>query len=75
MNRLIGFVGVFAILGLAYLLSNNKKKIDTRLILWGISLQIFFAVLILKVPGGKLVFNSIIFFMIVSILLNLYLIV
>ena len=59
MNRLIGFVGVFTILGLAYLLSNNKKKIDTKLILWGISLQIFFAVLILKVPGGKFVFNSI----------------
>ena len=59
MNRLIGFVGIFAILGLAYLLSNDKKKIDTRLILWGISLQIFFAVIILKVPGGKFVFNSI----------------
>ena len=38
MNRLIGVVGIFAILGLAYLLSNNKKKIDKRLILWGISL-------------------------------------
>lgn len=59
MNRLIGFIGVFAILGLAYLLSNDKKKIDKKLILWGISLQIFFAILILKVPGGKFVFNSI----------------
>ena len=59
MNKLIGIIGVFAILGLAYLLSNNKNKIDKRLILWGISLQIFFAILILKVPGGKLVFNSI----------------
>ena len=59
MNKLIGIIGVFAILGLAYLLSNNKNKIDKRLILWGISLQIFFAILILKVPGGKFVFNSI----------------
>ncbi len=59
MNKLIGVIGVFAILGLAYLLSNNKNKIDKRLILWGISLQIFFAILILKVPGGKFVFNSI----------------
>ena len=59
MNRLIGVVGIFAILGLAYLLSNNKKKINKRLILWGISLQIFFAILILKVPGGKFIFNSI----------------
>jgi len=59
MNKLIGIIGVFAILGLAYLLSNNKNKIDKRLVLWGISLQIFFAILILKVPGGKFVFNSI----------------
>lgn len=59
MNKFIGILGVFAILGLAYLLSNNKNKIDKKLILWGISLQIFFAILILKVPGGKFVFNSI----------------
>ena len=59
MNKFIGIFGVFAILGLAYLLSNNKNKIDKKLILWGISLQIFFAILILKVPGGKFVFNSI----------------
>ena len=59
MNKLIGFGGIIAILGLAYLLSNNKKNIDKKLILWGISLQIFFAILILKVPGGKFIFNSI----------------
>ena len=59
MNKLIGFGGIIAILGLAYLLSNNKKNIDKKLIIWGISLQIFFAILILKVPGGKFVFNSI----------------
>ena len=58
MNKLIGFGGIIAILGLAYLLSNNKKNIDKKLIIWGISLQIFFAILILKVPGGKFVFNS-----------------
>ena len=59
MNKLIGFGGIIAILGLAYLLSNNKKNIDKKLIIWGISLQIFFAILILKVPGGKFIFNSI----------------
>ena len=28
MNRFIGILGIFAILGIAYLLSNNKKKIQ-----------------------------------------------
>ena len=59
MDRLIGILGIFSILGIAYLFSNNRKKIDFKLILWGISLQIFFAVLILKVPGGKSIFDII----------------
>ena len=59
MDRLIGILGIFSILGIAYLFSNNRKKIDFKLILWGISLQIFFAILILKVPGGKSIFDII----------------
>ena len=59
MEKLFSILGIFAILGIAYFLSNDKNKIDKKLILWGISLQIFFALLILKVPGGKFVFNSI----------------
>ncbi len=59
MERFIGILGILAILGIAYLLSNNKRKINFRLILWGLSLQLFFAILILKVPGGKLVFDFI----------------
>ena len=59
MERFIGLIGIIALLGIAYLLSNNKKAIDKKCILWGMSLQIFFAVLILKVPGGKWVFDKI----------------
>ena len=59
MERFISIFGVLAILGIAYLLSNNKKNINTKLILWGLSLQLFFSILILKVPGGKWVFNAI----------------
>ena len=57
MEKFISVFGIFTILGLAYLLSNNKNKIDKKLIFWGISLQIFFALMILKVPGGKIVFG------------------
>ena len=53
MYKYIGILGIFSLLGIAYLLSNNKNKIDKKIIFWGLSLQIFFAILILKVPGGK----------------------
>ena len=59
MDRFVGILGILAILGIAYLLSNNKRKIDVKLIVWGLSLQIFFAILILKVPGGKWIFSAI----------------
>lgn len=59
MNDFRGILGILAILGIAYLLSNNKSKINLKLILWGLSLQLFFAILILKVPGGKVVFDFI----------------
>ena len=58
MDRLIGIFGIIAILLIAYIFSNNRKKINFKLILWGISLQVFFAVLILKVPGGKFIFRN-----------------
>ena len=59
MEKFLSIFGIFAILGIAYLLSNNKKSIDKKIILWGLSLQLFFSIIILKIPGGKWVFNSI----------------
>ena len=48
-----GFIGIFAILIIAYLLSNNRKAIKFETILWGIGLQIFFGLIILKIPFIK----------------------
>ena len=59
MERFIGLIGIITLLGLAYLLSNNKKAIDKKCILWGLGLQLFFALLILKVPGGKWIFSHV----------------
>ena len=44
MERFTGIIGILLILGIAYLLSNNKKNIDIRLIVWGLGLQIFFGI-------------------------------
>ena len=57
MNRFIGILGVIAILGISYLLSNNKKNIDIRLIIWGLGLQLFFGIFILVTPFGKPIFS------------------
>lgn len=58
MDRFIGILGVIVILGIAYLFSENKKKINWRLVATGLGLQIIFALIILKVPFGRKVFEA-----------------
>lgn len=57
MYRLQGLVGVAILLGIAYLMSNNKKAINWRTVLWGLGLQLIFALFILKTPIGKPMFD------------------
>ena len=45
-----GALGVVILLLICYLLSNNRKNINWKLVIGGIGLQIVLAVLILKVP-------------------------
>ena len=49
MNRLQGLIGIALILGLAVLFSNNRRRINRRLVLSGIALQVIIAVLIFHV--------------------------
>lgn len=49
MQRFQGLAGIVLILGIAFLISNNKKKINYRLVFSGIGLQICIAILVLKV--------------------------
>jgi CNT family concentrative nucleoside transporter len=55
-QRLISVFGIFALLGIAWLLSNNKKQINFRAIFWGIGLQLLFALIILKTGLGNAIF-------------------
>ena len=57
MNRFIGIFGIIVLLGIAYLLSENKKKINWKLVATALGLQVAFALLILKVPAGKAFFE------------------
>lgn len=51
MERLTGLLGIIVILGIAFLFSNNKKKINYRLVISGLLLQLVVAILVLKVPA------------------------
>ena len=44
-------------LGIAFLLSENKKGINIKTVAWGLSLQILFALIILKTPIGRPIFS------------------
>ena len=54
---MIGLLGVFVLLLIAFCLSNNKSKIDYKLVIWGLTIQVVFAILILKSPIGKPAFS------------------
>ncbi len=56
MGRFTGVIGIIIILGLAFLWSNNRKKINYRLVITGLLLQITLAIFILKVPIGQEIF-------------------
>ena len=57
MNQIVGILGIGILLGIAYILSENKKNINSKTVLWGLGLQIFFALVILKTPIGRPLFS------------------
>ena len=57
-DRLTGVIGIILLLGIAYLLSNNKKLIKLNIIGWGLGLQLSFAFIILKTPVGQFIFSN-----------------
>ena len=50
MDRFTGLIGVAVIFAIAFILSNNRKAINYRLVISGVGLQIAIALLVLKVP-------------------------
>src|ERR1700733_8182513 len=49
MERFTGLIGIVVIFGIAVLISNDRKRIDLRLVFSGLGLQVLLAILILKV--------------------------
>ena len=58
MERLTAFIGIFTLLGIAFLLSDNRRAINFKTVLSGIGLQFFLAFFILGTPFGEPIFRA-----------------
>lgn len=56
MHNLISFAGIFVLLGVAWLLSSDRRVINWRVVVWGTALQLLFALFIFVVPAGTKAF-------------------
>lgn len=65
MDILRGLLGIIAMLAVCYVLSNNRKAIDWRLVLIGLGLQFVLAVAILQVDVVRKVFDVVSSFFVV----------
>ncbi|MFI5140331.1 MAG: NupC/NupG family nucleoside CNT transporter [Sphingobacteriales bacterium] len=59
MERFTGLIGVVLILGIAVLMSNNRKAINLRTVFSGLALQLGLALFILKTTTGQTVFATV----------------
>lgn len=59
LSVLHGFFGLAVVVGIAFLFSNNKRKVNWRLVGTGIILQFIFAFIVIKTEIGKSVFHAI----------------
>ncbi|MBG9443407.1 NupC/NupG family nucleoside CNT transporter [Cytobacillus firmus] len=53
MNFIWGIFGIIVVLGLAFLLSSNRRAISLRTVAGGLAIQLIFAFLVLKWEGGR----------------------
>jgi CNT family concentrative nucleoside transporter len=58
-ERLVGILGIATMIGLAVLMSNNRRAINWRLVLTGLGLQAVFGIIVLKTGVGQAVFRGI----------------
>src|SRR5580698_2345835 len=57
MGRFTGILGLLTMLTLAYVFSTNRRAIRIKTVAWGLSLQLLFAVFVLRVDLGRRLFQ------------------
>src|SRR5713101_5570139 len=58
MGRFTGLIGIACVLGAAFFFSTNRRAIRIKTVVWGLSLQVVFALFVLKTPAGLKVFST-----------------
>ena len=58
LDNLISLLGIFVLLFIAWLLSNNRRLFPWRVAGWGLGLQLILAVILLRTPWGQAVFSG-----------------
>ena len=56
-SKFISLFGWLTMLSVAWAISYNRKKFPWRTVIWGVGLQFTLALLILKTPWGKAIFE------------------
>ncbi len=56
MHRLIGLLGIATMMGIAFLISTDRRAIRMKTVAWGLGLQIAFAFLVMRWEFGQRVF-------------------
>jgi CNT family concentrative nucleoside transporter len=58
MGRFTGILGLLTMLGLAYAFSTNRSAISKKTVAWGLGLQVVFAIFVLKIELGRILFQK-----------------
>jgi len=58
MDRFIGVLGLALMLGIAWAFSTDRRKVNPRLVVWGLILQFAFALLVMKTTVGVAIFGG-----------------
>src|SRR5882724_1351066 len=57
-SHFTGLFGIAAILGIGIALSHNRRAIRWRVVGWGLTLQVLFAIFVLRIPAGQQLFRA-----------------
>ena len=58
MHRFVGVLGILFVLGLAYVMSNNRRAIRYQTVAWGLGLQIVLAFFVMRWTVGQYIFSK-----------------
>ena len=58
-SRAVSLLGLLAMLAIAWALSEDRRRVPWRALVWGIGLQLALGVLLLRTPAGELFFRAI----------------